>query len=172
VSVEIVPVGPEQASILANLLELYIHDFSEFLDLQIGDDGRFGYPSLDLYWNRPDWHPFFVRLDGRYAGLSLVKKVAEVWDMGEFFILRSCRRHGIGTRAAHEVWERFPGPWQVRVLESNFAACHFWAGAISKLTGEVIAPVRTESGGRRWIVFSFESGRDILPKREKSRGSK
>ena len=154
---EVVPAAPEQAPILANLVELYVHDFSEFLDLQIGDDGRFGYPSLDLYWTEPDRHPFFVRLDGKYAGLVLVKKAVEGWDMAEFFILRGCRRHGIGTQAAHEIWKRFPGPWQVRVLESNVPARHFWARAISKLQGEAINPVRIESGGRQWAVFSFES---------------
>lgn len=154
---EVVPVAPKQAPILANLLELYIHDFSEFLDLQIRDDGRFGYPSLELYWTSPDWHPFFIRLGGKYAGFVLVKKAAEAWDMAEFFILRSCRRHGIGTQAAHEIWKGFPGPWQVRVLESNVQARHFWARAISKLTGEVISPLPVEIGGRHWTVFSFDS---------------
>jgi hypothetical protein len=38
--IEVIPAAPEQAPILANLLELYAHDFSEFHDVVIGADGR------------------------------------------------------------------------------------------------------------------------------------
>ena len=40
-----------QELVLANLLELYAHDFSEFHDLELGMDGRFGYSHLPLYWS-------------------------------------------------------------------------------------------------------------------------
>ena len=162
---EVIPAAPEQESILANLLELYAHDFSEFRNLEIGEDGRFGYRVLPLYWSEPDRHPFLLKIAGKLAGLVLVKKGSEVsgnaavWDMAEFFIVRGCRRRGIGTEAGHEVWRRFPGMWEVRVMETNVSAQHFWAGAIAKFTGEVIRPVRIERAGAWWIVFSFESKR-------------
>jgi predicted acetyltransferase len=164
----VIPVAPEQVPILANLLELYAHDFSEFFDLDIGEDGRFGYPSLPLYWSDPDRHPFLLRVEGRWAGLVLVKKGSEVsgsfgkdsvWDMAEFFVVRGCRRRGIGTQAALEVWRRFPGKWEVRVMQANASAEHFWAGAISTFTGEAVQPVVIEKAGERWSVFSFESNR-------------
>ncbi len=40
--IQVIPATADQAPILANLLELYAHDFSEFHDLDIGEDGRFG----------------------------------------------------------------------------------------------------------------------------------
>ena len=46
--IEVISATAAQAPILANLLELYAHDFSEFHDLNIGEDGRFGYRSLSL----------------------------------------------------------------------------------------------------------------------------
>jgi predicted acetyltransferase len=70
----------EQSPILANLLELYAHDFSEFLPLEIGPDGRFGYKSLPLYWSESNRHPFLIRFDGKLAGLALVKKGSEISD--------------------------------------------------------------------------------------------
>src|SRR5712692_1535448 len=91
--IEVIPARPEQESILANLLELYAHDFSEFHNLELGDDGRFGYERLPLYWSEPDRYPFLIKVDGRLAGLALVKKGSElsdndaVWDMAEFFIV-------------------------------------------------------------------------------------
>jgi predicted acetyltransferase len=161
----LIPARPEQESILANLLELYAYDFSEFNDLELGVDGRFGYGSLALYWTEPGRHPFLVWVEGKLAGLVLVKRGsevsgnAEVWDVAEFFVLRGCRRLGIGTQIASEVWRRFPGLWEVRVMESNVPALDFWAHAISIFAGEAIRPVRVEKDGKYWALFSFESKR-------------
>ena len=162
-NVEVTPAGKEQESVLANLLELYAHDFSEFHDLEIGADGRFEYRYLRLYWTEPGRHPFLVQVEGKLAGLVLVKRGSEVsgnenvWDMAEFFVLRGYRRRGLGTHIAVEVWRRFPGRWEVRVMESNASACQFWASAISEFVGDEILPVQVERDGKRWKVFSFES---------------
>jgi predicted acetyltransferase len=161
--IEIIPAEPAQQPILANLLELYIHDFSEFHKLEIGADGRFGYNHLALYWSETDRYPFLIRVDGKLAGLVLVKSGADVsssepvWDMAEFFVLRGYRKHGIGTHVAQEVWRRFPGRWQVRVMEANVAAHHFWAHAISTFTGGAVNPVRVKKDGAWWQIFSFVS---------------
>jgi predicted acetyltransferase len=161
--IEVILAAPEQKPILANVLELYAHDFSEFHDIAIGEDGRFGCSSLPLYWNEPDRYPFLVRSGGQLAGLVLVKKGSEVsgnqsvWDVAEFFVIRGCRRRGIGTRTVHEVWMQFPGLWEVRVMQSNVSACRFWERAVSLFAGETIHPVRIDKGGERWNLFSFES---------------
>jgi predicted acetyltransferase len=161
--VEVIAAAHEQQPILANMLELYVHDFSEFLDLDIGEDGRFGYPSLSLYWSESGRHPFLIRTDGKLAGLALVKKGSEVsgsdavWDMAEFFVLRGCRGRGVGTLAAHQVWRRFPGAWEVRVMQRNTLACRFWAGALSEFAGEMVRPTLIQRNGEPWDLFSFRS---------------
>ncbi len=161
--VEVAPARPEQQPILANLLELYAHDFSEFHDVAIGADGRFGYKSLPLYWSELGRHPFLAWVEGELAGFVLVKRGSEfsgndaVWDMAEFFVLRGYRRRGIGTQIAHQVWKRFPGMWEVRVMQSNVAGCDFWARAISGFTGTAADPVQVGKDGTGWKVFSFES---------------
>ncbi len=164
--IEVISAAPEQAPILANLLELYAHDFSEFQDLELAADGRFGYGQLPLYWREPNRHPFLIRIDGNLAGLVLVKRGSEfsrnetVWDMAEFFIVRGYRRRGVGSETAHQVWRRFPGAWEVRVMDSNHAAHQFWKRAIAAFAGEPIPSVRVERAGKWWRVFSFESKRD------------
>lgn len=72
--VAVVPASRAQEPVVANLLELYAYDFSEFHDVELGEDGRFGYPALSLYWSEPDHHPFLLRVDDKLAGLILVKK--------------------------------------------------------------------------------------------------
>jgi hypothetical protein len=69
--------------------------------------------------------------------------------------------------AAKEVWRRFPGTCEVRVMQSNVLANLFWERAVSNVTGEAIQPVRVEKGGRYWQLFSFESKRGISNTRMK-----
>ncbi|MBV9769890.1 MAG: GNAT family N-acetyltransferase, partial [Bryobacterales bacterium] len=163
IHIELIPATHNQEPILANLLELYAHDFSEFHDLELGVDGRFGYKELALYWREPNRHPFLVSVNGKLAGLVLVKRSSETarrkntWDMAEFFVVRGYRRRGIGTRIAHEVWRRFQGPWQVRVMDSNHSAHQFWSRAISAFVGEPVHPVPVQKDGECWHIFSFES---------------
>ena len=161
--VDVVLALKEQEPTLANLLELYVHDFSEFLQIKVGENGRFGYEQLPLYWTDPSRHPFLIRVDGDLAGFTLVKQGSEVstdpniWDMAEFFILRAYRRHGIGTKAVHAIWKKFPGLWEVRVMQKNDSARYFWASAIEAFIGQTVQPVPVEKNGKRWVLFSFSS---------------
>src|ERR1700754_684980 len=138
VNVELIPVLPEQESVLANLLELYAHDFSAFLDLELGADGRFGYAHLPLYWKESSRYPFFIRVNSHLAGFVLLQRGSQIsgdqsiWDVTEFFIVRGYRRRGVGLKAAHEVWRQFPGNWEVRVIDRNPKAKLFWARAIAE----------------------------------------
>ena len=163
VSLEVIMASPEHESILSNLLELYIHDFSEFINLQLDETGRFGYRHLSLYWTEPDRHAFLVKVDGYWAGFVLIKRGSEVsgnqgiWDVAEFFIVRGHRKRGIGTRVAHEVWSKYSGRWEVRVRDDNRKAKMFWERAISEYTGEGVNPVFYEKGGAGWCFFSFET---------------
>jgi predicted acetyltransferase len=133
------------------------------MDVELGPDGRFGWRDLSLYWIDPDLHPFLARANNRLAGLAMVKRGSyisgdkAVWDMAEFFVVRSCRRRGIGSQVAHEVWRQFPGWWEIRVMESNPLGCGFWQHAITQYTGETAYSVHVEKGGRSWSLFSFES---------------
>ncbi len=162
-NVEVIPATSEQQPILVHLLELYAHDFSEFHDMELNADGRFGYTKLPLYWLEPNRHPFLVMADRKLAGLVLVKKGSEisgddaVWDVAEFFVVRRYRRRGIGTEIAHTIWSRFPGRWEVRVMESNHTADHFWERAIAEFVSKPIPSTRVEKEGKFWRLFSFNS---------------
>ena len=161
--IEVLRAAAEEAPVLANLLELYAHDFSELADLRLQPDGRFGYPELSRYWREEGRFPFLVRVDGHLAGFALVSRGSRVsadprvWDMAEFFVARGYRKRGIGAAVAREVWRRFPGPWEVRVLEGNRPARAFWASAVGAFTGSRAEGVMTELQGKRWEVFSFVS---------------
>jgi len=163
VNVEIIPALPEHEPILANLLELYAHDFSEFIDLKLGADGRFGYEHLPLYWKESSRYPFLIKVNGHLAGFVFVRKGSQIsgdediWDVTEFFIVRGYRRVGVGMKVAHEVWKKFPGKWEVRVIDRNQKAKEFWERAIGGFLSKTIDSTPFKKNGEGWHVFSFES---------------
>ena len=161
--VEVIKATIEQKPLLANLLELYAYDFTEFCDFDIGDDGFYGYERLPLYWTESTCFPYLIYVDKKIAGFILVQQgspIADdttVWDISEFFVMRKYKRHGVGTAAALKIWEQFKGPWQVRVLVGNNIACSFWLQAIKKLTSVIPAKIDATIKGEGWIIYSFES---------------
>jgi predicted acetyltransferase len=163
--VELIPAGPEHRFALANLLELYIHDFSEFVPIDVGDDGRYSYQSLPLYWSDNSRFPFLAKLDGKLVGFALATRNSqpsgdsETWDMAEFFVLRRYRHLGIGTELARKVWLRCPGRWQIRVMEKNVLACKFWESSIPKFTGLPAHSSKFVADNLAWYRFSFDSRR-------------
>lgn len=160
--IELVRATLEQQPIVANLMELYAYDFSEFYPIEVGPDGRFGYKDLALYWSEADRQPFLIQVDDRWAGFVLIRKIQvegdeSVWDVAEFFVLRAYRRRSVGTVVAHELWRRWPGRWQVRVMQANEAGCRFWEKTVRTFGGDAVRLGQLEKGGVNWRLFTFEA---------------
>ncbi len=161
-NVDLVPAGRDDEATIERLLELYLHDFSELIGIQVKEDGRFGYPYLPSYWSDPGRSPFLIRADGRLAGFALIQTGSEindepdVLDVAEFFVLRGYRRGGVGTAAARQVFGAFAGTWEVRVLKENTPAQPFWAQAVAGFTRE-FDEFWHKGENREMLVFRFQS---------------
>ena len=132
---------PSQRETLVNLVQLYIHDFSEFLSAQrnlaVEEDGRFAdLLRLDEYWSAPDRSVWFVRAGGQLAGFALLNARSHCdrpvdFNMGEFFVLRTFRRDGVGARAAVDLIQTHPGQWEIAVSALNPPALAFWPRVVA-----------------------------------------
>ncbi len=105
-NVELEAIARDQAAVLQNLFEYYVYDFSEHMPLELNPNGRFGVAVSDKWWT--DGHfAFFVRHRGTLCGFALASRGSratderDVFDVGEFFIVRRHRRNRVGERAAH-----------------------------------------------------------------------
>lgn len=152
----------EDEPLLANLLELYMHDMSEFFPLKLNEQGRFSYGRLGLYWSQPDSRfAYIIRVDDEVAGCALVARgsVASadpaVLDLNEFFVLRSHRRRGTGQHAAHLVWNKHPGDWIVRVAQTNHGALRFWDATIKQYAGASVSTSELAGITNRYLVYHF-----------------
>ena len=129
-----------ERSVVENLLQLYVHDFSEhwsgMAQGELGDDGRFAPYPLDAYWRDEDAVPLLLRHAGRIVGFALVNRaghMAQALDrnMAEFFIARKHRRAGLGQAAAMAIFSRYPGQWETAVARRNVGGLTFWRRAIT-----------------------------------------
>lgn len=152
------------APLLANLLELYAHDLSAAFELDVGADGKFGYPPLASYWREPERRfAFLIRAGGQLAGFVLVTRGSPVTadpadlDVAEFFVLRRYRRCGVGRQAAVNLWDRMPGHWIVRVAERNRGAQPFWSRIVTDYTRGRFTQTQATVAGKPWTVFAFDS---------------
>ena len=147
--VTVEPVAFGDKAVLRRLMQLYLHDMSEFTGDDVDAHGEFAYRYFDHYW-APDAgeerYPLFIRADGSLAGFALVRKVGDEWQMAEFFVMRRFRRSGIGGEAAVMVFRRFAGPWFVHQLERNLPAQAFWPRVIDAFTSGAVEQGRDEWG--------------------------
>jgi len=137
--VEITVARPEEKSVLANLMQLYVHDFTEqWSDQERGelqDDGLFPEYPLDAYWREPDHIPLIFRVGGHLAGFALLNASSHSGrpverNMAEFFVVRKHRRGGTGSVAARTIFSRYPGLWEAAVARRNVGALAFWRKVI------------------------------------------
>ncbi len=162
-------VGAERRETLANLFQLYAHDFSsQWADRprpegQPGEDGRLpAYPWLYAWWSDPTRAAFLVRRGGALAGFALVNAVSHAGreidrNMAEFFVVRLHRRAGVGQAAARAVFTLLPGRWEVAVARTNPGALVFWRRAVNGCPG--VADVEeSDRTGRGWDgpMFHFD----------------
>lgn len=88
--VHVIPAASTDRMTLHNLLQMYLHDFSDVLPRAPDRDGMFPYPHLDAYWTDDRRRPFLITADGQLAGFALVRTTsvvtgsADVADMAEF----------------------------------------------------------------------------------------
>lgn len=149
---------PSQRETLANLVQLYIHDFSEFLTgqrkLAVEEDGRFpDLLRLDKYWSEPDRSVWFIRAGGQLAGFALLNKRSHCnrpvdFNMGEFFVMRTFRRDGVGARAAADLLGMHPGQWEIAVSALNPPALTFWPHVLAAARATDVE--RLEGDGVQW----------------------
>lgn len=156
------PITRDQAPVLRNLLELYVHDFSEYVPIDLQPSGRFDVPLGDQWWVRDDHFPFFIRSNGKLSGFALARRgsrvnaTPEVMDVAEFFVVRGARARGVGTTAALALFGRFPGPWEIRIRRANPGALKFWSRVTATRLGRAVVSEPFSSDGVDWDLLRLD----------------
>ena len=146
---------------LRNLFEHYLHDMSEWFEIDTKADGGYSYDTSSIW--KDGYEAYLAKVGDSITGFALVGS-ADEWlgkigahDVHEFFVLRRFRRNGMGQRMARLLWNERPGEWLVRVLEANSPAVPFWRASISSYSRGVYKEDERIVNGRSWRFFRFVS---------------
>lgn len=163
-NIEIIKARSDQQSVIAQLYELYTYEMTDLVDFDIKDNGYYGYEDLLLYWKDSSRYPYLIWVNQKLAGFVLLQQglpsetdtPPDVWDVAEFFIMRKFRKKGIGQYVAQYIWQKFKGPWQVRVWGNNEPAHAFWRAAIEIFSGKTATPYKQVCDGEyELFVYRF-----------------
>jgi predicted acetyltransferase len=162
-SLEIAQIDERSDALLRNLYEHYVHDMSEWLKLDVNENGKFDYDTSP-FW-RGDFSAFIAKSNGKIAGFAVVQS-AEKWlgdatarDVKDFFVLRAHRGHSIANDMARFVWDQLPARWLVRVLPTNRPALPFWRRVVAEYSAARFEERTVHEKGRDWIHLSFDSSK-------------
>jgi len=137
--VELRKARAKDTPVLRRLMQLYLYDFAAIDGWTMHADGTYGDGHED-YWTDPKRTSFLVYVDGALGGFVLIRDWARfagegTREISEFFVLRRYRRQGVGGEAARQVFDMFPGKWELTQITSNTAAQVFWRQVIGEYTG-------------------------------------
>jgi len=156
---KLVKASQEHISVMENLMQFYMYDFSEFVERDVEENGLFEpYTYLKEYWKEENCRfPYFIKEETKYLGFVLVGYITSneknYFSIAEFFIMRKYRRKGVGQSIAQQVFDLHKGHWEVYQRESNQPARVFWNKVIREYT-EGQFTERMEDGRR---IQKFET---------------
>ena len=154
-SVALQPAAESDKVAIANLIQLYLHDMTEFMPFPVGADGRYAYGFLDRFWR----FPYFIMAGDEIAGFALVIDECPLtgrspcFFMAEFFVLKAYRWQGNGKAALDLLLTAHPGQWHIAVPHANTAAQSFWA---KSLATRLPASRDIHFDGDDWRLHQFE----------------
>jgi predicted acetyltransferase len=160
------PVTRELLPLVERLWQLYRYDLSEFRDSHPDEDGLFKAGRLPTYLveDDPGHAALLVRHGGRPAGLVLLGGLqTPPATIGEFFVVRSVRRSGVGHHVATEVMRSRPGPWLLAFQEENPRAARFWRRLAPELAGDTWSERRVPVPDKPWLPPDVWLSLEVAP---------
>lgn len=161
---EIIRVTEDRKTTLANLLEIYNYEFSQYDKLPFDDNGLFGYEYLDEYFTENDRFAYFIYADGQLAGFALLNKYPECdrpidWSIAEFFVSYNFRRQGVATEVIEQIFAKHKGCYHIKYHRKNTASVIFWNKIARKYSGgnyEIVVGDEPYYDGTPATVLVFE----------------
>ena len=160
--VELKQVELEEREILANLLEKFDYEFSQYDGRDVNKLGLYGYPYLDCYWTDKDRRAYFIFVSGKLAGFAMIYNYREEGDpetdfqISEFFVMYKYRRLGVGKQAFFQLLDKHKGRCGLKCVSKNVSSVRFWENVINEYTNGQYKSMKIKSdfpGGVDMFLF-------------------
>lgn len=92
--IKLVEIESKDKSVLQNLFQLYMHDITASLPMDVNEHGLFEYNYLDYYFAETEGnrYAYFVYIDNKIGGFVLVNDDFMVLDNKKIFLATIWRR--------------------------------------------------------------------------------
>ena len=133
-------VKKEEKEILYRLLQYSLFEESETDLNEMNEQAEFEYKYFDAYFTDDDRHAYFIKEKetNKLLGFSLVNEHVQKFENGhsiaEYLVIPKYRRNKIGKNVAFEIFNRFPGNWEVSPSYNSEKAYLFWKHVIEEYT--------------------------------------
>lgn len=133
-------VKKEESDILYRLLQYSLFEESETDLNEMNDEALFEYKYFDLYFIDNDRYAYFIKEyeTNKILGFVMINKYMQKYKEGhsiaEYLVIPKYRRNKIGKQVAFEVFDKFPGNWEVEPSYNSEKAYLFWKKTISEYT--------------------------------------
>lgn len=123
---------------MRKILFEYLMELSEFdPDIKFDVSGVPIYGWFDEYWKDVRRFPFYFVVDGKVAGLALVRELKNLnYEIAEFYVLPKYRENDNAIWFATEVVKLFYGKMEISTRHTNPRAVKFWSKFVDKYVCE------------------------------------
>ena len=133
-------VKQEKKEILYRLLQYSLFEESENDLNEMNQEAIYEYKHFDSYFIDNDRYAFFIREKetDKLLGFAMIneylQKFKEGHSIAEYLVIPKYRRNRIGKKIAFEIFDKFPGNWEVRPSYNSEKAYLFWKKTIEEYT--------------------------------------
>lgn len=120
---KLVPVSAKNEAVYHRLLQCYEAEFSRLtkkfpdengifpLDTELGDSVF----ALLLFWKE------------KPVGFAAIEiKGEKSYEGKEYYVIPVCRREGLGSQFARQIFAQYPGNWEIKQIQGATDAKNFW----------------------------------------------
>lgn len=150
--------------LIKKLMKPYLDELNTYFH---GEINRDEYKYLNLYWEEVGRTPFLIYKDGEVCGLVLVNEYLKLLGnkgakaIAEFYVMEKFRNRGIGKKAAVEIFNMFPGKWEVAVAQENIPGLGFWGKVIREYTQGKFIKDNVDNDSWYGPIYSFKSHKNL-----------
>lgn len=133
-------VKKEEKEILYRLLQYSLFEESEYDSNEMTKEAIFEYKYFDLYFTEDNRYAFFIKEQetDKLLGFVMINKYMQKFEDGhsiaEYLVIPKYRRNKIGKKIAFEIFDKYPGNWEVKPSYKSEKAYLFWKNTIEEYT--------------------------------------
>lgn len=144
-NIKLIKIESKDKSILQNLFQLYMHDITASLPMDVNEHGLFEYNYIDYYFTEENRYAYLIYVEDKIAGFVLIddefmvlekQKDTPCYDFSEMFILNAYKKKGYGEIAVKQIFDMYKGNWEIRPVPRSEGAKKFWLKVVKNYTSD------------------------------------